>query len=388
MNITKKPPESAIHHVNIVMLCFLLGLLGGCGPTLSKTPKDLRGDAWDAFRAVEGAKKLEQSNPKEAATIYERAIQNETKFGQPFQHYQTLLQGSAAAMQNGSAGTILPQEASLGFPDVYARHLLTAVCAHQGLARVHALQGRLSDAEKHATDALDIMTNRGHSPFFRAQSQVESYRILQEIYSNQRKVGRALLAKLNADLLGDHLASEGGTEDFFVEKALLHGEMAENQFGAVQQYVTGVNLHRLQQHNAQIIAATSALTAANASLQPNSAIARSQMQMMNIATSMAARAETKSLSLKGTPWVIPTFTQQLLDPKQGANTPTIMKGFASNAAEAGGASYQAGAQQVTQAVDELNPYRQSGNIDGAAAKIENFAEAFNAFLTQVQEIKK
>ena len=34
------------------------------------------------------------------------------------------------------------------------------------------------------------------------------------------------------------------------------------------------------------------------------------------------------------------------------------------------------------------PYRQSGKVDDAAAQVEKFAEVFNAFLTQVQEIKK
>lgn len=115
-----------------------------------------------------------------------------------------------------------------------------------------------------------------------------------------------------------------------------------------------------------------------------------QMQSQLFMTMMAAqtRAGPKALQVNTTPWAIPTFTQQLVDPKQGANTPTIMKGFATNSAQVGGAPYQAGAQQVNQAVDDLMPYRQSGKVDGAAAQVEKFAEVFNAFLTQVQEIKK
>jgi hypothetical protein len=86
--------------------------------------------------------------------------------------------------------------------------------------------------------------------------------------------------------------------------------------------------------------------------------------------------------------MIPSLSQQLIDSRVGANAPTLVKDFTATAAEAGGASYEPGAQQVASAVDALMPYRQSGNLDGAAARVEQFAEVFNAFLTQVQEIKK
>ncbi|HKV01768.1 MAG TPA: hypothetical protein VJQ26_06570 [Ktedonobacteraceae bacterium] len=65
-----------------------------------------------------------------------------------------------------------------------------------------------------------------------------------------------------------------------------------------------------------------------------------------------------------------------------------MKDFATSAVQAGGAPYQAGAKQVNEQVDALMPYRETGRVDGAAAQVEKFAEVFNAFLTQVQEIKK
>lgn len=43
---------------------------------------------------------------------------------------------------------------------------------------------------------------------------------------------------------------------------------------------------------------------------------------------------------------------------------------------------------MTQTVEALAPYPQSGKLDGAAAQVEKFAEVFSAFLTQVQEIRK
>lgn len=381
----------------------------GCAPTLSKTPMDLRGQAWEAFRAVEAAKVLEHSSPQEARKAYENALQEEAKFGQSFQYYQGILQSALAGMQGGG-GQTLPDEAALGFPDVYARHVLRVVKAHQGIARAHAAQGRWNDAEKHATEAVEIMGKRAHAPFFRLQSHIESYQLLQEIHAKQGKVGKALMAKLNVDLLQDHLESDGGGEDFIVEKAFFYGDAASNQFQAAQQFISGVNQYRMQQHQAQAMTVAGGMMAANAALQQGlaqSALARSggamtpqvqtaqmnaqmaqmQSQMFTAMVAALTGAGSKALQASSTPWAIPTFTQQLVDPKQGLNTPTIMKGFATNVVQTGGASYQSVAQQVTQAVEALMPYRQSGKVDGAAAQVEKFAEVFNAFLTQVQEIK-
>lgn len=393
----------------VVAVCFCLGVSVGCAPTLSKTPMQLRGDAWQAFRAVDAAREVESSNPQEAIQVYEKSLQEEAKFGQPFRHYQTILQGALSEMQGSSGRQTLSEEAALGFPDVFARHLLTTVKAHQGIGRAHAVQGHYPEAEKHATEAVEIMAKRAHAPFFQLQSHIESYQLLQDVHIKQGKVGRALMAKLSVDLLRDHLESKGGADDFFVEKALFYGEAAQNQFASVDQFVSGVNQQRIDQHNAQIMAVTGGMMAVNAALQSSmasSALAQSggvmtpqvqmaqmnaqiaQMQSQVFMALVAAQVEAtpKTLQANSTPWAIPTFSQQLVDPKQGANTPTIMKGFAINAAQVGGGSYQAGAQQVTQAVDALTPYRQFGKTEGAAAQVDKFAQVFNSFLTQVQEI--
>ena len=158
--------------------CLLLSLLMGCAPTLSKTPKDLRGEAWDAFRAVEAIKQLEASNPAEALQAYGKILQKEGKFSQSFHQYQRALQTSLGWMQDGIQGHSLDEEAALGFPDIYVRRVLLVVRAHQGLARIHAAQGHWIDAERHATDAIETMAKRVHVPFFRVQSQIESYQLL------------------------------------------------------------------------------------------------------------------------------------------------------------------------------------------------------------------
>jgi hypothetical protein len=79
----------------------LLSLLTGCAPTLSITPKDLRGEAWDGFRAVEAIQQLESSKSAEALQAYEKVLQKEAKFSQSFQQHQKVLQTSLSWLQGG-----------------------------------------------------------------------------------------------------------------------------------------------------------------------------------------------------------------------------------------------------------------------------------------------
>jgi len=384
----------------VVAVYLCIGVSVGCMSTGSRTPMQLRGDAWQAFRTVDAAKKMESSSPQDAIQVYEKSLQEKAKFGQPFPHYQAILQSALSEKQGFWRRQILSEEAALGFPDVFARHVLTTVQAHQGIARAHAAQGHWPEAEKHATESVGIIVKRAHAPFFLLQSHIESHQILQDVHAKQGKVGKALMAKLSMDLLRDHLESKGGTDDFYVEKALFYGEAAQNQFATADQYVSGVNQRLTGQHQAQAMTANAAFQSSMASsalaqsggtmtpqVQMNAQIAQMQSQVFIALVAAQVGATPKTLQANSTPWAIQTFSQQLVDPKQGANTPTIMKGFAVNAAQAGGGSYQAGAQQVTQEIDALTPYRQFGKTEGATVQVEKFAQVFNSFLTQVQEIK-
>lgn len=361
--------------------------VAGCSGSPIFDAAYLRATSNTAYQGVESAEQVEKSSPAAALPMYQQILASRN-IKEGFTEYQKTFTEELQAFQESKGYGSFSRDAGLGIPEVFARQVLAIVRAHQGVARIYLAQKDFARAESEATEAMTIMKKCEFCPHAQAYSLRESNRILQEVYQAQGATGKALIRKLNADLLEDHLASVGGIDDFYAEKRVLYGETSEKQFAGVQNLFSSVMEYQAQQQTATIMAVTGGLVAFNAALQPNSALAQSQMQMMNLATAMAARAETKSLSVKGTPWAIPTFTQQLVDPKQGANTPTIMKGFATNAAQAGGASYQAGAQQVTQAVDALTPYRQSGKTDGAATQVEKFAEVFNAFLTQVQEIKK
>lgn len=401
------PIISRFLKTGIVLL--LAGTLG-CA-TYSKDPLDFRSDAWEALHAVDNLKQLENSSSEEVVSAYENVLKDQEQFNEPFEKYRGSLQNEFQKLQQSSEAGTLPDETGYGFPEVYALRLLTVVKAHQGLSRVYAAGTRWPEAETHAIEAVHIIAQRAHSPTFSALSQIESYQLLQDIYTKQGKIGKALMAKLNLELLQDHLSSEGGIRDYFDEKAFFYGETTNNQLVAVENLVSDINYYRAQQAQATAMAVGGALMAANASLQQgfaDAALAKSggvmtpqarmaqnnarfaQAQSQIFMTMVKAQAEQgqNPLQMNTTPWALPTFTQQLVDPKQGANTPTIMKGFAANVVQVGGTSYQGGAEQVTQQVDALMPYRQSGQVDGAVAQVEKFAEVFNGFLTQVQEIRK
>lgn len=65
------------------------------------------------------------------------------------------------------------------------------------------------------------------------------------------------------------------------------------------------------------------------------------------------------------------------------------KTFAANAATAGGMpSLATGAKQVIQSVDRLPTMQQNSDNEAVVKRVGQFAEVFNAVLTQVQEIRK
>ena len=61
-------------------------------------------------------------------------------------------------------------------------------------------------------------------PAWTAQSLLASYQLKHEVCLGKGLIGQALVAKLNADMLQDHLASEGGRVDVETEQRFLSGE--------------------------------------------------------------------------------------------------------------------------------------------------------------------
>lgn len=394
-----------------IMVALAIGLAVpvGCA-SRSATPSELRGEINEESVRIERLRLQEQQNPKVAQETYQAFLEKRFPL-EPLTHYQKTLSQVLRAIQDDQHNAQFSRDAVLGFPNVYMREVLARVQAHQGLARLSLNKSRFAQAEQEATLSIKLLNERGmFLPFSLSTSLRESYRLLEESYRQQNLIGKALVAKLSAELLDDHLQSVGGVADFYLEKMTVFGMQARDQQLEVDAFISNVNSHRLHQNIATMNAVMGGMAAATGSIQEglaahglihsdgammqqgqsgqmNAQLSQLQSQLYMSAMSAYTGASQETFQVNTTPWAIPTFTQQLVSSRQGANTPTIMKGFATTAAQAGGASYQAGAQNVTQAMDTLAPYRQSGKADGAAAQVEKFAEVFNAFLTQVQEIK-
>ncbi|MBS0165943.1 MAG: hypothetical protein JSR29_07670 [Nitrospira sp.] len=385
-------------------------LMTGCADSPNYDAAYLRGHSNDALRTVEEAQAREQTHPTEAGLLY-REVLAKAKLKNKFAEYQKIFTDDLDAFQRSQGHEGLREDSGLGIAEVYARQIVAATEAYLGLARIALSQKDWAKAESQATEAVAIAKRCEFCPYFMASSHRKANTILETVYKAQGNYGKALIRKLNADLLDDHLKSDGGIEDFYLEKQVTLGEHSQRQMAAVEELFVSVRTYRRQQEEAMTMAVAGGLMAASAGIQQglaqhalaesggvmtpqvqqaqmNAQMAQMQSQLFMTMVATQAGAGPKALQVNATPWSIPTFTQQLVDPKQGTNTPTIMKGFATSAAKAGGGSYQAGAQQVNEQVDALMPYRQSGKVDGAAAQVEKFAEVLNAFLTQVQEIKK
>ena len=385
-------------------------LLQGCANSPNYDAAYLRGKSNDTLRLVETGQAREQANPTEAAELYQQVL-TKAKIKERFSTYQKAFAEDLDTFQRNHGNAGLHEDSGLGIPEVYARRILVLSEAHLGLARIYLDQKDWAKAEAEATEAMVIAKRCEFCPYLMASSYKKANTILAEVYQQQGHSGKALIRKLNADLLDDHLRSEAGVEDFYLEKRIALGEQSQQQVAAVEKLFASASQYQAQQRHATTMAVAGGLMAVNAGLQQamaqhallqsggvmtpqvqqmqmNAQMAQMQSQLFMTMVAAQAGAGPKALQVNTTPWAIPTFTQQLVDPKQGANTPEIMKGFATSAAQVGGASYQAGAQQVSQQVDALMPYRQSGKVDGATAQVEQFAEVFNAFLTQVQEIRK
>lgn len=273
-------------------------------------------------------------------------------------------------------------------------------------------QGKLTEAEKNFMAVVEIIGKYAQVLPATAPAKLrDAHHAFEEVHGKQGQLGKALIAKLNVDLLTDHLASEQGAEDFYLEKEYLFGKKPEKQWQEVEKYIDRKVHARRSEDRAKSAAmynslmstyatleqmkAASALASSGGVLTPDvmkaqndALIAQMQSQLVSAMTSAQASSGLPGSQVSMTPWSIPSFGQQLVDPKYGEETPAIMNRFATSAVQVGGTSFQAGAQQMTQQVDALMPYRQSGNLNGAATQVEKFAEVFNAFLTQVQEIKK
>ncbi len=373
------------------------------------SPEVCEWSSWHLFIDTLALRPQEATDPGQARAHYQELLQARPPLS-PINIHRAALHDFLRTIEESSVRVPITFDAAFGHPRIYAREVLGRIQAYEGVARTHVTQGSMLEAEQSVKALVEFLTRYGQ--VFPALSPVklrDAHQLLEEVYRKQGRTGRALIAKLNVDLLNDHLSSEGGVEDFYLEKEYLYGQEATKQITAIEKYIEAHRKQISAKEAAQTKALMSSFMTAYATVQQvQAALALAdsggvltpgvQQAMMNAQVAQLAASITqsaiaasanaqKSFDVASTPWALPTFSQQLLDPRAGVNPQGVIKDFTGEVVKAGGASYQAGAQQLTQQVDALMPYRQSSKVDGAAAQVEKFAEVFNAFLSQVQEIR-
>jgi tetratricopeptide (TPR) repeat protein len=399
-----KQTHYRLWHLGMVIL---LIVIGGCAHV--RTLGEFQGQAWEQYRTVEALTSIEPSDPEKAVKGYEAILAQTSKVEYPINRYQETLQKALETIQKDPDGADLPEEAALGVPEIYARRLQTAVKAHHGLARVHVKQGNLPKAEEHATAAVDLLLKRSNSPAFMTERLIESYGLLKSIYEQQGKTGKALIQRLNQDLLLDHLKSEGGILDFYAEKDLFYGA-GSNPYSDAERLLSEVNSYRVDKVLSKTMAVAGGVMQANAAFQQfnagqaladsggvmtpqvqmaqmNAQFAQLQAQTFTKLVKMDAE-RTRDLDLKTTSSAVPTFGQQLVDPRMGVKSRTIVKDFAANAATAGGGSaLQQNAQQVIIHLNTLPTVQGGEDMTKIIQQVGQFTEVFNGFLSVVQDIR-
>src|SRR6185437_141052 len=104
-------------------------------------------------------------------------------------------------------------------------------------------------------------------PYLMASSHRKANEILETVYQAQGNYGKALIRKLNDDLLEDHLKSDGGIEDFYLEKKVTLGEQSQHQVAAVEKLFESARAYQAQQQQAMAMAVAGGLMAANTGIQ-------------------------------------------------------------------------------------------------------------------------
>lgn len=386
-------------------------LLGGMGcATESNTPRHYIGGINVAVISLEQTREIEESQPAQAKKVYEEFLAEATSMEKPFGHYQEALQHSMRSLQGSSSSTVLSEEAVLGFPYVYARQVGAITTAHLGLARVALTQGDTTSAEAHVNEAMAILRAQAMASSAMAPGLRDAHRFLQVLHAHMGRSGRELIAKLNANLLDEYLKSEAGVRAFYEDKILLYGEAAQKQVASSEAYVEQVNSQREASARATQNAIGGGLMMAGAAaqsamaqqalvksggvvtpqvqqMQMNAQMAQFQVQMFTAMVKLDA-GQTSGLDIAASPWGVPTFAQQLVNPKMGMNSRTLVKGFATAAATAGGTpTLTQGAQQVISGVEGLPTVQSTSDPQAIMKSVESFSDVFNAFLTQVQEIQ-
>lgn len=371
-----------LHHALVVAIVPLL--LAGC--FTSKSLKTLEAEISQKPQQVTALENIEKTDSEQAFKEYSEFLKKEADFNKPLKYYQSQLRIQLHQMGTSNV-QVLGDDVLAGFPIYFHMRLGALVKAQLGLARLHLARNDLTEAEKNAKEAMDIINRRARSNLFMAREGLSVHKQLGTIYERNGSYGKALLAKLNEELLEDFLRSE-----YVSEKIAGHKEATErthDQIQEIDKFVSKVNRRRTAKAIAELASAVSqvagGLDIGDTALTTTKVLSFSMGIVTPTLTASLDSPSGQGIEKSLSPLANRILISQLLDPKMGNNPERIIKNFISTAVRVKGTEKVRGAaEEVLAGVDALLAARDQSDAERMSA-IKKFAEAFTALQYQVQD---
>ncbi len=378
----------------------LSAFLSACAVT-SKTCSELTHSMNNSIAPLRSLQSEEVRDPDAAIARYIEYLRREESFDQPLNVYQEDLKQAVQQMET-SPTAVLGIDSISGFPYYYNKRLGAIVRSYIGLSRAYIAKNNLEEAEKNLVRAVDIVNRRNPASYRLKQYQAEAHRLLKDIYTKQGHTGKALVAKLNIELVEDYLKSEEGVKTYFLEKHAYFD--AQQRFADIDKFVAQVNAKRLAEADRQMREIMGAVTQVASSmaqaqmdrsmyrnsgfsgpdmgaLQMNKVMLDVTMKIVSAASGGAGAGSGSSLN----PMADTTFVGQLMDRRKGSRTFEIIKAFVNAAADlSNDESIRKTSRDIIGLLESVREARSSGYSEKALTDVSRLAEVFSSFQTKVQ----
>lgn len=382
------------------MVSALCAFLSACAVT-SKTCSELTQSMNNSIAPLRSLKAEEARDPDAAIVRYIEYLRGEESFDQPLNVYQEDLKQAVQQMET-SPTAVLSIDSISGFSYYYNKRLGAIVRSYIGLGRAYIAKNNLEEAEKNLVRAVDIVNRRNPGSYRLKQYQAEAHRLLRDIYTKQGHIGKALVAKLNTELVEDYLKSEEGLKTYFLEKHAYFD--AQQRFADIDKFVAQVNAKRLAEADRQMreimgavtqVASTMAQAQMDRSMYRNSGfpghdMGTMQMNKMMLDVTMkivsAASGGTGSGSdLSLNPMADTTVVGQLMDRRKGSRTFEIIKAFVNAAADlSNDESIRKSSRDIIGLLESVREARSGGYSEKTLTDVSRLAETLSSFQTRVQ----
>lgn len=316
-------------------------LLVGC--FTSKSLRTLHQEGSSRAALLDSIKLLETTAPDQAAEQYRQFLTQESSFNKPLLYYQKQFRMQLRQMRTSNV-QVLGDSVLAAFPLFFHRRLAAQVRAHLGLARLHLAGGKTAQAEASVQKAIRLVNRRSRSFLFSGRELLAAYVRLRSVHERTGATGKALVAKLNADLLADFMGSgyalEAAADDEEKETRI------DERMQDIDKFIAKVNRQRTAKAAAELASVLSNIaggfdvggTALDISLAAAEGITFS---MDVVTTAMLAVAEdpsTAGLASSAKPMANPVLASQLLEARMGQDPGAVIKGFLREAVKADGST--------------------------------------------------